>query len=74
MEIKGLEHVQLAMPADGEELARLFYQGTLGIRGGRSPFTLPSVAGAGLIMASSKAISGREGFPSRPGNRILRGN
>jgi catechol 2,3-dioxygenase-like lactoylglutathione lyase family enzyme len=31
MKIVGIEHVQLAMPAGGEERARAFYQGVLGI-------------------------------------------
>jgi catechol 2,3-dioxygenase-like lactoylglutathione lyase family enzyme len=31
MRIERIEHVQLAMPAGGEDLARAFYQGTLGI-------------------------------------------
>jgi catechol 2,3-dioxygenase-like lactoylglutathione lyase family enzyme len=31
MRIERLDHVQLAMPAGGEDLARAFYQGALGI-------------------------------------------
>ncbi len=30
--IRGLDHVQVAMPAGGEEQARAFYQGLLGMR------------------------------------------
>lgn len=31
MQIEGLNHVQLAMPAGGEDVARRFYEGVLGI-------------------------------------------
>ncbi len=31
MKIEALEHVQLAMPSGGEEEARAFYEGLLGI-------------------------------------------
>lgn len=37
MQIKRLDHVQLAMPAGGEDLARAFYEGTLGIPEVRKP-------------------------------------
>ena len=30
--VKGIDHVQLAMPADGEEAAREFYTGLLGLQ------------------------------------------
>ena len=32
MRITGIDHVQLAMPAGQEEIAREFYAGTLGLR------------------------------------------
>lgn len=37
MQIKRLDHVQLAMPAGGEDLARAFYERTLGIPEVRKP-------------------------------------
>jgi hypothetical protein len=43
-----LDHVHLAMPPEGEGLARAFYGTLLGMREVPKPAELPSAVGAGL--------------------------
>ncbi|MEK1888281.1 MAG: VOC family protein [Phyllobacterium sp.] len=45
MAIIGIDHVQLAMPANGEEAARLFYEGLLELREVSKPAQLASRGG-----------------------------
>ncbi len=45
MEVIGLDHVQLAMPPGGEEKAREFYRGLLGLREVSKPDQLASRGG-----------------------------
>jgi len=45
MQIRGLDHVQLAMPAGGEAAARAFYAGLLGIAEVKKPDNLAKRGG-----------------------------
>jgi catechol 2,3-dioxygenase-like lactoylglutathione lyase family enzyme len=45
MRIRGIDHIQLAMPRGGEEEARAFYQGILGIREVQKPQNLAKRGG-----------------------------
>lgn len=47
--IRGADHLQLAMPADGEERARAFYAGVLGLREVRKPPELATRGGCWFV-------------------------
>ncbi len=51
--IHGLDHVQLAMPPGQEDLARMFYGGTLGLMEVPKP---PQLAGRGGVWFSGGAL------------------
>lgn len=71
--IRGIDHVQLAMPPGGEEAARAFYLGVLGMRETPKPEAL---AGRGGCWFSSDAahlhLGVEEGFvPARKAHPAL---
>ena len=60
MQIERLDHVQLAMPAGGEDAARRFYDGTLGIPEVRKPAHLAKRGGCWFENGSVKIHLGVE--------------
>lgn len=60
MAIIGLHHIQLAMPIGGEELARNFYSGLLGIPEVSKPSELAKRGGAWFESASVRVHLGVE--------------
>ena len=54
----GVEHVQLAMPPGGEDEARAFYQGLLGIPEVAKPAALASRGGCWFEVAGLDALLG----------------
>jgi catechol 2,3-dioxygenase-like lactoylglutathione lyase family enzyme len=73
MQIERLDHVQLAMPAGGEDAARRFYDGTLGIPEVRKPPNLAKRGGCWFENGSVKIHLGVEqGFrPARKAHPAL---
>ena len=53
MRIRGVDHVQLAMPAGGEDEARAFYDGVLGIPEKRKP---PHLAARGGCWFAAEGV------------------
>jgi catechol 2,3-dioxygenase-like lactoylglutathione lyase family enzyme len=49
MRIKGIDHIQLAMPRGGEDKARAFYQGILGIPEVQKPQNLAKRGGCWFV-------------------------
>ncbi|HVP29266.1 MAG TPA: VOC family protein [Myxococcota bacterium] len=73
MRIVGIEHVQLAMPAGGEERAREFYAGVLGIRETPKP---PHLAARGGVWFEDDRLKihlgvDREFVPARKAHPAL---
>ncbi len=60
MQVERLDHVQLAMPAGGEDAARLFYCATLGIPEVRKPAHLAKRGGCWFENGSLKIHLGVE--------------
>lgn len=50
MRLLGLDHVQIAIPAGGEERARAFYVGVLGLREVPKPAALAARGGAWFVV------------------------
>lgn len=67
MRITGIDHVQLAMPAGGEDLARAFYGGILGLTERPKPAPLAARGGCWFVDGSVQVHLGVEdGFrPAR---------
>jgi catechol 2,3-dioxygenase-like lactoylglutathione lyase family enzyme len=74
MQIVGLDHVQLAMPAGGEAQARAFYTGLLGMRELEKPEQLASRGGCWFEAPGAQLHLGVEaGFtPARKAHPALR--
>jgi catechol 2,3-dioxygenase-like lactoylglutathione lyase family enzyme len=62
MPIVGLDHVQLAMPAAGEDLARRFYVGVLGLEEIPKPEPLAGRGGAWFRRGAVELTSGLKGI------------
>lgn len=60
MAIRGIDHIQLAMPVGGEEAARRFYEGLLGIPEVAKPPDLAARGGCWFESASVKVHLGVE--------------
>jgi catechol 2,3-dioxygenase-like lactoylglutathione lyase family enzyme len=60
MKIRLIDHVQLAMPPGGEEAARAFYQGVLGIPEAPKPLNLAKRGGCWFIRDELKVHLGVE--------------
>lgn len=72
--VTGLDHVQLAMPAGGEERARAFYTGVLGMTEVPKPPVLAARGGAWLAGGAAQVHLGVEDDfrPARKAHPALR--
>lgn len=67
-QIMALDHVQLAMPAGLEDVARGFYEGLLGLAEVTKPLTLAGRGGCWFERGEARVHLGR---PSRPRARPI---
>ena len=69
--VRALDHVQVMMPEGGEDAARLFYAGILGLTEVEKPE--PMQANGGVWFAEGIHVSGEGGFsPARRAHPALR--
>ena len=54
--IEALDHVQVAMPAGGEDEARKFYSGLLGLKELEKPATLAGRGGAWFVLPDGRQV------------------
>ena len=71
MEVYAIDHVQLAMPAGGEERARAFYGGVLGLEEERNRRTWPCRAASGSRRGRSDPSGVEADFRPRRIPRLL---
>ncbi|MGJ3626124.1 hypothetical protein AB5I41_02695 [Sphingomonas sp. MMS24-JH45] len=72
MEITGLDHIQLAIPAGGEDAARVFYAALLGLTQVEKPAALAVVAAAGSRAERSGCTSASTAISVQHERRIRR--
>lgn len=74
MNVLGLDHVQLAMPRGGEDQARAFYAGLLGMREVEKPASLAGRGGCWFASANAQVHLGVEADfrPARKAHPALR--
>jgi hypothetical protein len=67
--ITALDHVQVAMPAGGEEEAQAFYSGLLGLTELEKPAPLAARGGAGFALPDGRQLHLGVEEPFRPSRR-----
>lgn len=67
--IRALDHVQVAMPAGGEERARGFYSGLLGLDGLEKPAALATRGGAWFALPDGRQLHLGVEDPFRPSKK-----